>query len=291
MEIKDFILIMLVFIVLYLMYKITNLEKKNSTAEHFETSIDVAVNNRYTADMDAIRNLASLANNILTSKDSFQIPASKIYMKDVIISGSVDIENRDTLLLNILPKFMVIAWASTEIPLGWAPCDGKKYILDESGKYAIDTILGDLTPDLRGRFILGSGFGGKDENNNYLTEKKLGQIGGEEGHRLVENELARHTHKISWSNVGCYKGNCLGEGKMVATDSFYSGNADQMDWSDYTDPGRLPHETSTTGGVLRPLTGKKTDGADKDYTDPAVWEAAAHNNMPPYFVLTYIMKL
>lgn len=301
MDIKDFILIMLVFLVLYLMFKTRNLENlNNNNMEHFESTLDVAINNRYTADMDAIRNLASLANTILASTDTLTIPANKTEMNNAIISGNIDITNRNTAYLNILPRYMVIAWANaittTEpIPLGWAICDGRKYMLNtNNAAYPVDEKdpEGIRTPDLRGKFILSANNDTDAKLNNVVLSKRtFGIMGGEENHMLIEKELAPHTHNINWSNVGCHKGNCLGRGNWIATDIFYSGNGDEMTWMDYTDPGRFPHVTNRTGGVLRPQTGKKSDGADKDYADPAVWDAAPHNNMPPFFVLTYIMKL
>jgi microcystin-dependent protein len=275
MELIQLVVILLAFtilIVLYLLYKTRNLEKLS--IEKFETDLISAVNNKYTADVDAIRNLSSLANTILTGRDSFRVPATTTLMNNlvidgnIVVDGSINFTNKDTVMLEILPKYMVIAWANVDIPLGWAICDGKKYILDARNK-AIEDITGQATPDLRGRFILGSGFGAKDMNDEFLTERTIGEFGGEEGHALNIEEMPGHNHEFwSTNNNTCLRG---GGGGLCTADEYLL--------------------TKNTGGKLRPNTGKKSDGALQDYPDPPIWDTVPHNNMPPYFVLTYIMKL
>ena len=63
---------------------------------------------------------------------------------------------------------MMLAWSGSpsDVPVGWALCDGNNG-----------------TPDLRGRFILGI-------SNIHL----LNQIGGEENHLLTLSEMPSHNH-------------------------------------------------------------------------------------------------
>jgi microcystin-dependent protein len=276
MELIHIVVILLVFIVLHLVYKTRNMEKLS--IEKFETDLISAVNNKYTADVDAIRNLSSLANTILTNRDSFRVPATTTLMNNLVVDGTINFINKDTVMLEIFPKYMVIAWANIDIPLGWAICDGKKYILDASNK-AVEDITGQTTPDLRGRFILGSGFGAKDMNEEFLTERNIGEFGGEEGHILTEVELAPHTHRYPLTRY-LHKDGTGGQG------SWYDDGNYRI-W-ETNDPST---QTFNTGGVLRPNTGLKYQGALQDYPDPAIYDGVPHNNMPPYFVLTYIMKL
>lgn len=71
----------------------------------------------------------------------------------------------------MVPKGAIIIWsgALTEIPVGWALCDGTNG-----------------TPDLRGRFVLGAG-------NTY----SVGSTGGEETHTLTIEEMPSHSHEIN----------------------------------------------------------------------------------------------
>ena len=271
MDLTDFILIIFGLLIIYLIYKTRNLEKLSEelpNIEKFETSVEDAVNAKYTSHIDSFRNLASITQTILQENDSFIMPAGKTYFTDiemsgitnmkgpVIIEGPVEIVNRDTVLLNLLPRYLIVAWAKDPEtkPLGWAICDGNRYKIDETTKRTIfadkDDINSVVTPDLRGRFILGSGIGATDENARTLKQRLLGETGGTEEHTLIEAEMPVHNHEI----IG-YHDNYA-----------HRGSANESSLKN-ADRGSFKITTSDTGG------GKP------------------HNNMPPFYVLTYIMKI
>jgi microcystin-dependent protein len=70
---------------------------------------------------------------------------------------------------------MILAWSGSlsDIPTGWALCNGSNG-----------------TPNLSGRFILG-----------ISGAHPIGQIGGEESHRLTIAEMPSHNHNV---NMGLY---------------------------------------------------------------------------------------
>jgi microcystin-dependent protein len=72
---------------------------------------------------------------------------------------------------NAIPAGAIMAFRLRDCPSGWA-----------------------LATDLAGRVIVGAGENGKDINNIPLTERKLGQLGGEEAHKLVVAEMPSHSH-------------------------------------------------------------------------------------------------
>ena len=72
LDIRDIILIILVIIVIYLIYKTRNVSEKFDVA----ADINQAINNTYRIDLDAMRNLGSIANNILTNKDNLALPTT-----------------------------------------------------------------------------------------------------------------------------------------------------------------------------------------------------------------------
>ena len=126
----------------------------------------------------------------------------------------------------ISTRGMILRWkgAINNIPSGWVLCDGNNG-----------------TPDLRGRFVLGS------NQNNY----NIGNIGGEENHTITIEEMPSHSHKSAGQ---CYM-------------SCRSGN-----WP------RFMVESDREVEQGRPTT-LSTGGSQP------------HNNMPPYYVLAYIMKI
>jgi len=159
-----------------------------------------------------------------------------------------------------MPELSVISYAGSNAPTGWQLCNGE-YLLFTNGKVIneISDRFKDMpklgttvkTPDLRGRFILGSGEG------EGLSQRDIHTSGGEETHTLTIEEMPSHNHS---NNIrrGC--GNENGVGDVT------SFNCDR---------GHQRTQNIITIGN----TGGQNDGTTKP-----------HNNMPPYYVLTYIIK-
>jgi microcystin-dependent protein/uncharacterized protein (UPF0333 family) len=272
--IKDLILLFLVIAVIYLLVN-------NKHSENFDTSTDIkaAVSTQYGIDLDAMRNLGDIANKILSidpltqNMDTLNLPANLTTIKNLKVSGSVNFTEKDSNIMEIFPRYMILAWATDDsFPLGWKLCDGKKYYKTIEGTFTeitLSTLVpsgADIiaTPDLRGRFILGSGVGAKDMNGNSLSERKLNDNGGAENHILTEKQMPIHSHGIQWLNVMCNGDNCGTHGTSNIGTIIES---DKGTGTRNLDPLNMPHSTNNNG------------------------ENEPHNNMPPYYVLTYIMKL
>ena len=138
---------------------------------------------------------------------------------------------------NGVPVGGIIMWsgAITDIPTGWAICNG------QNG-----------TPDLRGRFVLGAGQG------TGLTPRTAGEAGGYETHMLSENEMPKHSHSFSFVNNG------------------FPDN-----W------GRRDTTFQNGHFIVRP----DSWGNPATYSTTEKGSSVAHNNMPPYYVLAYIMRI
>ena len=85
----------------------------------------------------------------------------------------------------------------------WFLCDGNE-------------VSGQLTPDLRGRFILGSGQG------SNLTKRDVLATGGEENHTLLIGEMPKHTHDYQDSYLGRRGGMASGGYWTNKTDTKHS---------------------------------------------------------------------
>lgn len=132
------------------------------------------------------------------------------------------IEMIDQAVFSAVPSGTILIWsgATNQIPSGYTLCDGTKG-----------------TPDLRGRFVLGS-------SSSYA----VGAKGGEATHTLTYSEMPSHSHSLT-----------------VATFNSLSGY---------------------------PLCPNSPAGENlKTYSTASAGSGAAHNNMPPYYALCYIMKL
>ena len=210
-------LIIITFIVIY--YCFCNQMKETET---FTTtpSTGIAID-----DIQHIRTLAALARDLQTLT-GVTIPGNLTTAGNLRVDGS----------FNFLPRGIIVAWKGSIAPSGWALCDGSNGI----------------TPDLRGRFILGQGQG------TGLTNRLLDASGGAETVTLDITNIPPHSHPfIDNSPAGfTYK---LGENtnaNKTAIESF------QL----------IASNTWNTGGN-------------------STGQTVPHNNMPPFYVLAYIMKL
>lgn len=175
------------------------------------------------------------------------------------INGTVDIISDDLnpYLVNgqkLLPSGSIVMWSGSTAPSGWVLCDGHNQ-----------------TPDLRGRFVLGynpspvtvpnnGNSTYNPSNNSYsIPEFPINSASGESLHKLTINEMPRHSHIIPFRDAG---------GSVSAANNNSGG-------SEFT--RRFPTTAELNQGI-------------GDISSPS-GEDEPHNNMPPYYVLAFIMKL
>lgn len=166
-----------------------------------------------------------------------------------------------------MPIGTIVAYGGSVAPSGWKICDGTAH-----GSSALQAVIGSATvPDLRNRFILGSG------------SRANGATGGAETHTLSWNEMPVHSHSAWTVNAGGH--NHGGSTTSTLVQSLVAWGASQdvgsgSKWRMY-DPQRGEwhgHGINWDGDHGHGV-GIGDSGAN--------W---AHNNMPPFYVLTYIIK-
>lgn len=123
----------------------------------------------------------------------------------------------------------------------------------------------DGRPDLRGRFALGAGAG------RGLSSRDLNASGGEERHQLAVDELPAHSHGVADP----------GHAHVWSATRQRAGTDDFNDSSDFSKGDRSTQDTVRIGTTAS-LTGIAiaNTGGNK-----------SHENMPPFWVLAYIIKL
>lgn len=165
-----------------------------------------------------------------------------------------------------VPTGSIMAYFGKTAPEGWLLCDGraltdaslqdKKY---DALKAHLNSLGASTIPDLRGRVIVGPDAMGPGAANRITKAdgRDFGQVGGEEFHVLTVPEMPSHTH--------------------VYRDIFFSEA-----WGSEAVPGNA--------GSAR------SDSDNKGYAMPpqttgSTGDGMSHNNMPPYMIVTYIIKL
>lgn len=171
-----------------------------------------------------------------------------------------------------VPLGVVEMYSGAGIPEGYALCDGQA--LSQSLYPDLYQVIGTrfnksgtasgmfCLPDLRGRFIVGQG-----SESDYNT---VGNTGGEKTHKLTESELPGHTHSMEHTHNYMDIYYSEHNGAVGVPGGYGSGDSDN-------DNGGL-EITRTTISQSTTKTGSTGGGA-------------AHENRPPYFVLSYIMRL
>lgn len=117
------------------------------------------------------------------------------------------------------------------------------------------------TPDLRNRFVIGAG-----------GAYEVASTGGEAAHTLTASEMPSHTHSAATASAGAHT-HTIGTDHDAAYGSYcYSVHGASTGAEAYKG------STSSAGEHTHTITVEETGGGE------------AHNNLPPYYALCYIMK-
>ncbi len=155
-------------------------------------------------------------------------------------------------------------FAGNFAPTGWAMCDGQLMAISQNT--ALFSLLGTFyggdgkstfaLPNLQGSAPIGQGQG------PGLTDRFLGETGGEQNVTLLQSEMPQHTHQV----------------RGVATPGNRQGPASNNFGRAV---GALPYTPRATGQLVQmsPLSA------------PAAGSDFPHNNMPPYLCLTFIIAM
>jgi len=283
-----FIIIFIIITFIHL-YKINNKHNNNNNNNDKENFADLMEDQNLQGFSVSINSMEQVMfgntpNNKLSLKTFMNEKADKTELSS--LNNKVDEKASKTELNNkvdelnnkvddAMPELSVISYAGSNPPTGWQLCDGKILQFNNGTNVnpSIHTKFSSLpkkrdtnnnemsaTPDLRGRFILGSA---KDEGEG-LTNRVIHDTGGEETHTLTIAEMPSHNH-FTVSDVGTL----FGHKGLSATGSL----APSMTWkaeSNYslTTHSRVANRAPTNN----------------------IGDSQPHNNMPPYYVLTYIIK-
>jgi len=153
-------------------------------------------------------------------------------------------------------------FAGNFAPNGWAFCDGS--LLQIADNTALFSLLGTMyggdgittfaLPDLRGRVPLDAGQG------VGLTNRDIGELGGQETHTLMSTEMPAHNHSIA------------ADSSIGTTDRPVNGVPAR-------NASGIPHYGNAQNAFLKSNTIGSSGGG------------LPHNNMQPYAVVNFIIAL
>jgi len=162
-------------------------------------------------------------------------------------------------------------------PMNWAFCMGQR--IDISQNQALYALLatyygGDgikyfQLPDLRGRVAIGHG------NGPSLSNRNLGQMGGQERVVLTNQQMPSHSHAITHSlkaDLRCSDGS----GKKTSPVATAIAEAENKAFNDDS-----PNQDMKSGSVT----------LEGDITAQNSGDSQPHDNMQPYVVINYCIAL
>lgn len=172
----------------------------------------------------------------------------------------------------VMPVGSIIAYGGSTVPEGWLRCEGQDITNDPAKSpnlYAqLRTTIGAdsakkyVIPDLRSRFILGANLSPNKPLEQGLTSKKINAKKGDEEITLTALQMPQHNHTLYNDKSG----------KNAFLTAWYDGGN-----PDNTRPGLI-----SGGNEYGTITATKFT-TEQGGNQP-------HNNMPPYWALTYIIK-
>jgi len=256
--------VVIMFLLFHIYYKIDQM-KEPMTDTDISVQIKEAVRLVYMADVDAIRNLSDVATKL--QKDGLTIPGN------LTVTGTINVKGPSTLDSTLMVKGPSTL-DSTLIVKGPSTLDSTLIVKDACTMRSTFNYLPagtvvawtgasapagwalcdgqNQTPDLRGRFILGAGQGAG------LTNRVANRTGGVEDVTLTLDQMPSHDHKLNIDN-----------NDVVAHNRSFKGD----------------------DGADRTIRMRAGDGSLKEVIVLAKGGNQPHNNMPPFYVLAYIMKL
>lgn len=168
-----------------------------------------------------------------------------------------------------IPIGGIIMWSGSTVPDGWALCNGS-------------TVNGRTTPNLSGRFVLASGSG------TGLTPRTINQTGGAETQTLSTSQMPSHYHSVNPPSTSSASGGSHNHDVMGYYGTGIGGASGAT--------GDVALYNSDGNWVWR-LDWTSTEGSHQHVVDIAAFNSAssgggaAHDNMPPYYVLAFIMRV
>jgi microcystin-dependent protein len=190
--------------------------------------------------------------------------------------------------LGWVPIGGVIPYGGSDAPPGWHLCNGTAH-----GSEALKAVTGsDTTPDLRDKFILGAGGAQPKTGGAATVALTVAQMPGHAHNVWTGEANANHTHNVTVNTVDINHSHAIGETETWNVPGYSDGTTR----SNLQPAGQgVGAPAAGTGWMSANNTHNHsgtTDGMSANHAHQIGAEGggAAHENMPPFYALTYIMR-
>jgi hypothetical protein len=208
---------------------------------------------------------------------------------DKIETGTIEINRLDAALAGALvPVGGIIMWSGTKLQIdgfaNWQLCDGSAIL---SG-----SLSGTNTPDLVGRFILGTS--SYDTGQNRWEENITGgsnATGGSKDAIVVTHNhgVSNDSHNHGVSNDSHNHGNTF---SLTGIQAFgYRTSTSPTDSVEGTGGNFAYSSPGLTGSVSANSTGITIDNDSTGITIDNEGSSGTNKNLPPYYSLAYIIRI
>jgi len=219
--------------------------------------------------------LPGTAGHVLKANSGLTAPEWGQIGTNGIADTAVTLAKLATAVQNLLvPVGTISAYAGASAPTGWLLCNGTS----TSGYAALAALVGATTPDLRGRTLIGAGTG------VGLTARTLNTTGGLETHTLTQAEIPSHNHTQNPHNHTQNSHNHTQNPHAHDFAGKFGGSTAAGINVDFGGPG---NEYGVGGGYVLQSTATNQVATAVNQTTGG---GAAHNNMQPFHVVSYIIK-
>ena len=207
---------------------------------------------------DAVETAKIKDSNVTTDKiNNLAVTTGKI-ADDAVTTDKLANSINTSITAASFTTGMIMMFTGSSAPSGWAFCDGNNG-----------------TPDLRDKFIVGAG-----------TSYSSGDTGGSDSVILNVSEMPQHSHGIN-----LYTQNHTMTGSVTNISQSYaaSGSASGV-FSKFSSSGQHTPVQNDAGGC----DGFNFNGTHSHHvigSTQNTGSTGAHENRPPYYALSYIMKL
>jgi hypothetical protein len=185
-------------------------------------------------------------------------------------------------LSNGTPVGLIAMWSGATVPTGWALCNGQTVArADGTGNIT--------TPDLRDRFVVGSGgsYAVGNTGGAAFVGLTVDQLPSH-GHAASSDTQGIHSHTGSTGSVGDHQHTLPNLGSVQAGSD--NGGASVPVSTGYG-TSRYMSPTDPAGGHNHPFNTDWGGNHQHNITVYPTGSGAGHENRPPYYALALIMKV